>query len=599
MGSIIDKFAAVFRDYATAGVSSSGPHNVVKSEVREIGPLLETAINNAALGALVDVVYSTRAGLNADLAHAANTVALVYGDATDANNDLYIKVGGTGTGSWTLTTALHDIIGNLAQPYVDAAQAISDALAAYLLMLDGVTGYGPAIIGYTGNLAQVWDGGVAMTAAGGSKKYTMGQAVGNGPLEKFEIGVSTFGLGSGVINLLIHTPESVFPDLEVASSHALTVGASGEVAFTDADFGTIDLVTGQYVGYSIPSGSITLLGANPGTPITYSKDSPASLTSGTDTFSALGSASMFARFTQGVATLQVKPVNFDPEIASLPYFGNPAPAVEKDVIVIFGDSIAQGSSGEAPTIDLDAGIASQFYGGDYDHITFWPAGSLTEVLKDPVGNANGSSPWPAFARRYWAQTGRGCIFVPVAVGGSTLISPGILGVDNWAAAGSQANLRAAAIAQIADALAAIEAANLPNRFGGFVAHLGANDAARYDHHFSPYVDLSGNAITGATFLAELQSLVSDLRDAVGKSRAPFVYIPPFNQYTSTLTAGQLLVRQAWADAAEADGHIHSAYDGGRLLYDQDILVNGGHPSTATNDQIGTMLAECAAKVFVG
>lgn len=117
MGTIASQFATAFRDFVTDGVSSSGPQDVIKEEVRAIGPMIESAISSAALGALVDVIKDTRANLNADLAHAANSVALVYADTTDANNDLYIKVGGSGSGSWTLTSALHDVIANLSEPY--------------------------------------------------------------------------------------------------------------------------------------------------------------------------------------------------------------------------------------------------------------------------------------------------------------------------------------------------------------------------------------------------------------------------------------------------------------------------------------------------
>lgn len=63
----------------------------------------------------------TRANLNADLAHAAGAVGLVYADATDANNDLYIKLGSSGSGSWTLTTAFHDVISGLALPFTRRA----------------------------------------------------------------------------------------------------------------------------------------------------------------------------------------------------------------------------------------------------------------------------------------------------------------------------------------------------------------------------------------------------------------------------------------------------------------------------------------------
>lgn len=57
-----------------------------------------------ASGTLGDNWYETKALLNADLTPAANAVAVVYGDTTAANNGTYVKVGATGTGSWTQIT---------------------------------------------------------------------------------------------------------------------------------------------------------------------------------------------------------------------------------------------------------------------------------------------------------------------------------------------------------------------------------------------------------------------------------------------------------------------------------------------------------------
>ncbi len=109
MGSIKDKYDEVYRDFATPGVSSSGLYEPPKSGIRGIGPVIEAQIALGVLVAGADVVKATRALLDADLAHAADSVGLVYADATDANNDLYIKVDGSGAGTWTLTTMLHNI----------------------------------------------------------------------------------------------------------------------------------------------------------------------------------------------------------------------------------------------------------------------------------------------------------------------------------------------------------------------------------------------------------------------------------------------------------------------------------------------------------
>lgn len=136
MGAIVDAVAAAFRDYVIDGIPASGVHEPEKSAIRAIGPIIETSISNMGLGALLDVAYTTRAGLEADLLHDAGAVALVYADATDANNDLYVKVGATGAGSWTLTTALHDIVAGLV---IDLEGQINDEVAAREAAIDAET----------------------------------------------------------------------------------------------------------------------------------------------------------------------------------------------------------------------------------------------------------------------------------------------------------------------------------------------------------------------------------------------------------------------------------------------------------------------------
>lgn len=129
MGSITDAIASAFRDFITDGVASSGLHEPVKAEVRALGPLIEMAIGNAGLGALVSVTKTTRALLDADLAHAPNTVALVYADATDANNDLYVKTGASGAGGWTLTSVFHAAAATLFADPLQEAQAWAENAA--------------------------------------------------------------------------------------------------------------------------------------------------------------------------------------------------------------------------------------------------------------------------------------------------------------------------------------------------------------------------------------------------------------------------------------------------------------------------------------
>jgi pectate lyase-like protein len=88
--------AEVWRDYELDGVPASGPYSPEKSNIRSWGALLEQLLGSGAAG----LAYATLAALGADLAHPANTTAIVYGDATAANNGLYVKSGASGSGAW-------------------------------------------------------------------------------------------------------------------------------------------------------------------------------------------------------------------------------------------------------------------------------------------------------------------------------------------------------------------------------------------------------------------------------------------------------------------------------------------------------------------
>ena len=105
MGAIKDEFNEVYRDFATDGVKSSGAHNPEKAAQRALGSTIEAAI--ALNLGNVSVAKTTAAALAADLAYGASSLALVYADPTNTNNDLWIKSGDPGTGAWTNTGALN------------------------------------------------------------------------------------------------------------------------------------------------------------------------------------------------------------------------------------------------------------------------------------------------------------------------------------------------------------------------------------------------------------------------------------------------------------------------------------------------------------
>ena len=105
--AVVSAFADAYRDYVVAGDASSGVHEPTKATLRELGETISEAINSLSLGGAIEVVYATLSELEADLAHDADTLALVYDDSTATNNDIYIKLGASGAGSWEPTTILY------------------------------------------------------------------------------------------------------------------------------------------------------------------------------------------------------------------------------------------------------------------------------------------------------------------------------------------------------------------------------------------------------------------------------------------------------------------------------------------------------------
>jgi len=73
---------------------------------------LEEAIDVLSIAGIgkVDIFAANVAVLNANLSYNANTLALVYRDPVVLNNDFYLKVGGTGTGSWSNTGILQALL---------------------------------------------------------------------------------------------------------------------------------------------------------------------------------------------------------------------------------------------------------------------------------------------------------------------------------------------------------------------------------------------------------------------------------------------------------------------------------------------------------
>lgn len=75
------------------------PDHPPKYQIRAWGAWIEGIIT--AFTSNGGLVYASKAAMDADLAHSANSMAWVVGDTTPANNGVYGKVGASGSGSWT------------------------------------------------------------------------------------------------------------------------------------------------------------------------------------------------------------------------------------------------------------------------------------------------------------------------------------------------------------------------------------------------------------------------------------------------------------------------------------------------------------------
>ena len=131
MTLITERANTTYRDYEIDGVSSSGAHEPEKPEARELYALIDIAFATLGVNGAITVKKATRDLLDDDLAHAADSLAVVYNDPIPALNGIYAKVGGSGSGEWLITA--------LALPASFAAD-LADALAQ-MTTIEAILGY--------------------------------------------------------------------------------------------------------------------------------------------------------------------------------------------------------------------------------------------------------------------------------------------------------------------------------------------------------------------------------------------------------------------------------------------------------------------------
>lgn len=148
MTSISERANSWLADFNVNGVPASESKDPPKAEGRALFAALDALMASLGSGLVLGgaVVYATRGPgggtLYNDLAHPAGFLGVVYADATEAYNGVYVKSGASGSGAWTITdlllpasftTALTAVTEGLADEITDreaAITALSDAMDA-------------------------------------------------------------------------------------------------------------------------------------------------------------------------------------------------------------------------------------------------------------------------------------------------------------------------------------------------------------------------------------------------------------------------------------------------------------------------------------
>lgn len=132
MPDIKEKADTIYRDFATAGVTSSGRHDPKKSDVRDLFELVDDLVAVAQAGITIVSDLAAR-----DAAFAADPVRLVYvndnnGDPADPANGVYEYVDGAAR----IAEGFYQGVATVVQPLVDAAEAAAADASDSAMALD-------------------------------------------------------------------------------------------------------------------------------------------------------------------------------------------------------------------------------------------------------------------------------------------------------------------------------------------------------------------------------------------------------------------------------------------------------------------------------
>lgn len=202
---------------------------------------VRSAIATGTVAALIGTrIYSTKAALLADLVPADDLYALVVGDPTAGNNDLYRKNGSTGAGSWdgplgifAAASAVAQNLRNQTEALKDEAEVARDGAAASMVSLYAVTStqtIGRPVTPVTG------------TAATNNSYAWNDPVITSGNLTQ----VSIFAMATGTLQVARYT-KSGTAMTRVAVSSVVNITSTGLKTLTPADFGVFPVIAGEYL----------------------------------------------------------------------------------------------------------------------------------------------------------------------------------------------------------------------------------------------------------------------------------------------------------------------------------------------------------------
>lgn len=242
-----------------------------------------------------------------------------------------------------------------------------------------------------------------------------------------------------------------------------------------------------------------------------------------------------------------------------------------DLFLIGGQSNAAGSAGNAagsPDVAL------------FNSVMWQPSAGALLPTDDPVGSVGTGSAWPAFANRWFEETGRRCILVQSASSGSgQTAASAIAEGHHWDDGG---NRYPDAVALLDDAIKYLSRRKVNYVIRGILWHQGERDCQATE----------GGKITASEYRSAFENMVSKFRTKYGSGFDLWLF--RVGKRNSGDTAGFQGIRAEQYDATVDSAHIHMVYTDCVNFPDRALMLDELHYIQAGYDHMGSRGASAIA-----